>query len=348
MEKFQPAPQKQNPDGEPRKAGFEFELAGMDPLSCAELIIDLFGGRLTIRHSLEIDIEETAVGTFRVELDSKLVKDLAAKLEGEAEKGADKASNLDHLRRAFSEWMGGLAGQIVPLEVVTPPLKFDQFDRLERLRKALQKREATGTKAAVTNAFGLHINPEVSSFNADYIREHLRAFLLLYPWMRDSMAIDFSRRLLTYIDPFPEDYVRQMMMSPPDKTQGMSLDRLIDDYLASNPTRNRALDLLPLFAHLKPEKLAGLDQDILDQVKPRPTFHFRLPNCDIDNAEWTIAREWNYWIEVEQLAEDADKLAAMAADYLEVSAEAKLLLEPRWVETLGEKYGYRLKQAGGV
>jgi hypothetical protein len=35
------------------------------------------------------------------------------------------------------------------------------------------------------------------------------------------------------------------------------LDTLIDDYLEYNPTRNRALDFLPLFLHLDEDARAG-------------------------------------------------------------------------------------------
>ena len=51
-------------------------------------------------------------------------------------------------------------------------------------------------------------------------------------------------------------------------------------------------------------------------VKPRPAFHYRLPNCMVDEPHWTVAREWNSWVAVERLAADAEKLAAMSRDYL--------------------------------
>src|SRR5690606_40167509 len=63
---------------------------------------------------------------------------------------------------------------------------------------------------------------------------------------------------------FPPDYIRLIMAEDyqPDT------ERLMDDYLAFNPTRNRALDMLPLFATLAPQKVARACADAL--VKPRP------------------------------------------------------------------------------
>lgn len=40
-------------------------------------------------------------------------------------------------------------------------------------------------------------------------------------------------------------------------------------------------------------------------VKARPAYHYRLPNCLIDEPDWRLAREWNTWVAVERLAADA-------------------------------------------
>jgi hypothetical protein len=46
-----------------------------------------------------------------------------------------------------------------------------------------------------------------------------------------------------------------------------------------------------------------------ENVRPRPTFHYRLPNCLVDDPSWSFALEWNRWVEVERLAEDPVRLA---------------------------------------
>ncbi len=88
------------------------------------------------------------------------------------------------------------------------------------------------------------------------------------------------------------------------------MERLIDDYLAQNPTRNRALDLLPAMAYADPARvLARVGRP--DLVKPRPAYHYRLPNSLVGDPVWTIAAEWNRWVQVERLAADGPRLAGM-------------------------------------
>ena len=71
--------------------------------------------------------------------------------------------------------------------------------------------------------------------------------MVLYDWLVDVSDIDVSRKLSAFIDPFPIEY-RALVTSP---DYAPDLDRLIGDYLDANPTRNRALDMLPMFAHLR-------------------------------------------------------------------------------------------------
>jgi hypothetical protein len=51
-------------------------------------------------------------------------------------------------------------------------------------------------------------------------------------------------------------------------------------------------------------------------VKPRPTFHYRLPDCRIDEPGWRPSVDWNRWVAVERLAEDPERLGELAADRL--------------------------------
>jgi hypothetical protein len=63
-------------------------------------------------------------------------------------------------------------------------------------------------------------------------------------------------------------------------------------------------------------------------VRPRPAFHYRLPNCRVDDPSWRVAREWNYWIAIEELAADRKRREAMTARYLEL--RQKLFARDRW------------------
>lgn len=145
----------------------------------------------------------------------------------------------------------------------------------------------------------------------------LRAFILLYPWLKRRAEVDLTRRASPYINPFPESYARLILAPDYPATR----DRLIDDYLAHNPTRNRPLDMVPVLAHLDHDRVAHRVEE-RRLVKPRPAFHYRLPNCMVDEPDWTIAREWNTWVEVERLASERAKLAEMSRDYLRADGQS--------------------------
>ena len=81
---------------------------------------------------------------------------------------------------------------------------------------------------------------------------------------------------------------------------------LIDDYLKDNPTRNRVLDMLPLFMFLDKDRVEAAVEDSL--VRPRPTLHYRLPNSEVDEPDWSLSLAWNDWMQVEALANDAARL----------------------------------------
>jgi hypothetical protein len=125
--------------------------------------------------------------------------------------------------------------------------------------------------------------------------------------------VDISRRIAPYINPFPRAYARLVLAPDYPADAG----RLIDDYMEHNPTRNRSLDMLPVFAHVDADRtMRRVEENDMHLVKSRPAFHYRLPNCLVDEADWRVAREWNTWVDVERLACNKDKLARMSRDYL--------------------------------
>jgi len=272
-----------------RRVGVELELGGLDARAAAEVVRDWLGG--TVRHLNEVEQEvDTGLGTFRVELDATPVKKLARL----GQSGGMESLAADVVTR--------LATEIVPCEIVTPPLHERDLPRLDELAVRLAKAGARGTYDALRFAFGLHFNPELSDPTAPRILAHLRAFSLLYRWLLDEGEVDTVRRVAVYIDPFPTDYVQLIMRDD----YAPSLDALIEDYLTHNPTRNRALDMLPLFAHLDPDRVrARVDEPL---VKPRPTFHYRLPNCRVGEPGWRVMDEWQRWVRVEALAADDEEL----------------------------------------
>ena len=158
---------------------------------------------------------------------------------------------------------------------------------MDELRNELRACGAVGTHAHFFTAYGLQFNPEMPDLRPETILGYLRAFLLKYDSLLATEDIPLVRRMLPFIDPFPLAYVDQVL----DPTYKPSLNGLMRDYLEMNPTRNRALDFLPLFAHINKDIVFEYPVE-KELIKPRPTLHYRLPSSLIDDPSWSLASEW--------------------------------------------------------
>lgn len=288
-------PLTRNPAGDLRRVGVEIEFAGVEVPKAADLVIRLFGGRAVQQGEHRFRVEGTTIGDFTVELDSMYAH---PDDNGLTDKLGDK------IKGKVAGTIGDIVGLWMPNEIVAPPLAYDRLPELDRLIGLLQDNQAEGTQGSVFYAFGLQLNPEVAARDAAYLLRHLQAYLIMSPWLREQIQVDTTRRLLPFTDPFPSGYVRAVLAPgyAPD------LRGLIEDYVAANPSRNRELDLMPLFMELAPEVVGRLVND--PHIKARPTWHYRLPNARIGDPHWGgIVEEWNRWVAVERLAEDAPRLA---------------------------------------
>ena len=286
-------PAVHNARGEVRKAGFELEFSGVSLNLSASLVRTVFGGEHVAHSTFVHTVRGTPYGEFKVEIDTTVLKN----------KTYEKPLRALGLRPGRgTKWLEDALlttlATVVPAEIAAPPIPVDELSPLDELRRRLHSAGAKGTRASVFYAFGMHINPEIASDDAGYVRDVIRAFLLLYPKLKARSEVDITRRLSPYINPFPDDYARLVL----DPTYPADAGRLIDDYVAHNPTRNRPLDVLPVLAYLDEGRVMDRVKDP-HLVKPRPAFHYRLPNCMVDEPDWTLAREWNNWVEVERLAE---------------------------------------------
>jgi hypothetical protein len=90
--------------------------------------------------------------------------------------------------------------------------------------------------------------------------------------------------------------------------------------------------MLPLFKHLRPALIEARVDD--ERVKARPTFHYRLPNCEIERADWYLDSSWNIWCVVEQLADDPDLLQELAGQWMEYEGKIINFGRPTWHATL--------------
>ncbi len=291
----------QRSDGETRRVGVELEYSGLDIETSAELVRKEFGGRVDPVSAYESKIKDTEFGDFQVELDFGLLKQI----------GRDSAEDAEEegSEQLPERLLASVAEQLVPFEIVTPPLPMDRLHELEVLIDKLRKEGALGTRHSAFYAFGLHLNPEMPDVEAETVLAYMQAFACLYPWLVRVGEIDWSRRFTVYIQPFANDYVRRII----DREYTPGIETLIDDYLEANPARNRALDMLPLFAHIDEKRVRAVVDD--ERIKPRPTLHYRLPNCEIDIREWSISKPWRQWLQVEHLARDRKRLEKMRRGY---------------------------------
>lgn len=305
-------------DGSTRRVGVEIEFTGPSARDAALLVRDLYGGTIEERDPRRFLIRDTRLGTFETELDSQYVhpKDKTAQ-------PTDKGRRiLDELRNRAALAMGDAARHWLPVEVVSPPVPWTGLDAIDAIARSLRGKGAEGTHDGLFYAFALQLNPEAARLDAGYILSILQAYLLAEAWLKARIEPDALRRLLGFASDFPEDYAALVLA--PDYAPDAG--RLMEDYAAFNCTRNRGLDLWPLFAHLDKARVGRLIDEPL--IKARPAFHYRLPDARLSDPAWSIAVEWNDWVAVERLAADPDRLRAMAQAWRRHMAEDGS--ESRW------------------
>lgn len=294
---FQLPPRLRTHQGLIRKVGFEIEFGSLSVKDAAQVIQSLFGGTVRNLHQYQAHVIDTLYGDFDVGSDSRLLSEKRYEKYLE-QMGIEPGSALQEgVERIFEK----LSGTLLPVEISMPPLEMTNLRPAEELREALQKHSAVGISSSLFAAFGLQFNPEVPDFKASTLLAYLRAFFMLSEWLLEDANIAIARKITPFIHPFPKGY--QSLVLDPDYEP--SLQKLMRDYLEFNPTRNRPLDLLPLFAFLDSELVFQHPVE-KDLIKPRPTFHYRLPNSEIDDPNWSLAREWNKWVQVEILADKQD------------------------------------------
>lgn len=298
-------------NNETRRVGVELEFAAVSAREGAALVASLFGGRIEEEDAHRFHIRDTELGGFVSELDTQYAhRPYDESASGASADGESTISALARFRSDLRKLYGDLSSAVVPCEIVCPPAAFDQIPKLDALVGALRQAGAMGTRSSPLYAFGAQLNPEIPSRDPADILAVLRAYLLVSPWLRAVMDIDTTRRLVAFADPFPQGYVRKVL----EPSYRPGLTGLIEDYLRANPTRNRELDMLPLFAWLDADLVRRFVDDL--RIKARPTFHYRLPDANIDEPDWTVSLEWRRWLVVERLAADPERLDAMARAYL--------------------------------
>jgi len=301
---FDLPPRTETEHGDERRVGVEYEFTGLGIEKIAKIVKAAVGGSIEPESPYEYEIQDTPLGDFKIELDYAYLK----KLGREPHEGH---GGMVALEKLSEDVLAAVAKQVVPYEIVCPPVPVSRLHELEPITEGLREAGAQGTGESAIYAFGLHLNPELPGTDATTIRDYLRAYVVLYDWLLEVSEVDISRRVFPYIQHYGRDYLKQLTRAD----YGPDQAGLINDYLSHNASRNRAMDMLPLFAHLD---RARVDEAIDDGlVNARPTLHYRLPNCEIERDDWSVRIPWTHWLAVERLASDPQRLAAATREYAE-------------------------------
>lgn len=285
-------------DQRERRVGVEIEFCHLSLEQTANKVVEVFGGTVEARNSFDYQVTGTRFGTFELHSDASFLHE--RKWQKVVDLLGIKAwsGTIDEIVRAATD-------DIIPFEITSPPLPLSSLSLIDELRSKMQKLGALGTYAHFYTAFGLQFNPELPDFRPETLLGYMQAYLLKVESLEAREPIPLVRRILPFIDPFPDEY-RDLVLDP---HYAPSLNGFMRDYLELNPTRNRSLDWLPLMTYLNKDLVFEYPVE-KELVKPRPTLHYRLPSSLIDDPTWTIASEWNKWVEVENLASDRDEIVS--------------------------------------
>jgi hypothetical protein len=314
--KMRMPPRRMNRDGGERRVGVELEFASVSARACAEIVKQCYGGTIEEEDPHRLHVRATLFGDFTCELDTQYAHRPYGKSAADA-----LADPFGPVRAEMRRIYGEISSLIVPCEIVAPPIVLSDLHELEVLVEALVSAGASGTRSSPFYAFGTQLNPEIATEDVTWLTAVFKAYLLVSDWLRAVIQIDGTRQFAAFAEPFEPHYVARVV-SPGYRP---ALGQLIDDYLSENPTRNRELDLLPLFMDLAPERVRRAIAD--PRVGARPTFHYRLPDAKIGDPDWDLMLEWNRWCVVEDLAEKPDVIERMGLAYI---ANRNRLLPRDW------------------
>ncbi|MDA0978510.1 MAG: amidoligase family protein [Proteobacteria bacterium] len=154
--------------GETRRVGYEIEFAGLDLLEVADLVARAVAGKVNKQTEAEC-LVDSDLGEFGVELDWQLGKEMARdRMAARRDK-----KGVDETEDPLMQWVTSTAAQIVPIEIVCPPISMDALHQLDPMIDALRAAGARGTHASPVYAFGVHINPELPDLEAATIARYL-------------------------------------------------------------------------------------------------------------------------------------------------------------------------------
>lgn len=285
-----------------RLVGIEIELGGLTENALARVTQAEFGGDIRRKGDQKYLVENSRLGDIEIYLDTSLRKNRESAL---------KKLGLEAARG------------IIPVEIVFPPVAPDAIAGLDRFCDKARDAGAEGSRDGLLLGYGVHLNVETADSTLAHILPVLQSYALLEDLLRALDPIDPSRRLLPFVDPYPRALVDDLA------TRSFAdLDELTLCYLDHVTSRNHGLDMLPIFADLN-EPLVHEHISEKQKLSPRPTYHFRLPECRIDEANWSLSQEWDRWCALEAVARNQTCLADLKAGWTEHRG-AWTTLRPHW------------------
>lgn len=296
-----------SPRKKPGRVGVEIEFAGLNTREAADAIVATprVGGKVVMDGPHAAHLEGGALDTARVELDSRYARKVPA----------DEADFFDEMLEAFNarDMAADAASFVAPVELSAPPLPEDKLHIIDTVIGALRDAGATGTTESPFAAYGLHLNCELVPPDPQLAVRVATAYAFAEEWVRYRAAPDLTRRATPYVDPYPVPFTYELSVSL--RRGDLNLQSFLQLYAFWCPTRNHGLDMWPLLGWLDPE---AANRAAKSKIKaPRPAFHYRLPNSNFADPEWSLKEDLEVWRMVERIGEDPEKLDEAGEIWLE-------------------------------
>jgi hypothetical protein len=289
-------------DGSLRRVGVEIEFLGPSAQVAAEALAHDLGGTCQAEDPHAFRVSGVGLGDLLVETDLRHVH-------------PNRHPELSlRLGRRMAAWLGTVASPFVPRELITAPIPMTRLPEMDTVVASLRSAGAYGRGTVLGDSLGLHFNIDPPRLDAATVTAFLKAFLLVNDRVRREIARGSFRRALVLPPDYPQAYKKRVL----DPDYWPDLPNLTDDYLAANPTRKRALDLLPLLTHFDEERVRSVLPH--EKIGSRPVFHYRLPHAHLSDPAWSIMPDWERWLLVEHLASNVEELSEEGTVALRPSA----------------------------
>jgi Putative amidoligase enzyme len=276
-------------NGSLRRVGVEIEFLGPHAWTAAHALANDLGGTCEAEDPHAFRVSGTPLGDLLIETDLRHVH-------------PDRHPELGlRLGRRAAAWLGTAASPFVPRELITAPIPIARLSEMDAIVASLRAAGARGRGAVLWDSLGLHFNIDPPRLDAATVTAFLKAFLLVGDRLRQEIARTSLRRAFVLPPDYPQAYKRRVL----DPDYWPDLTQLTTDYLAANPTRKRALDLLPLLTHFDEERVRSALPH--EKIGSRPVFHYRLPHGYLSDAAWSIMPDWERWLLVERLASNLEE-----------------------------------------